>query len=94
MILEPFCLEGPATQNTETQPDKWNIFSTEVKKRAEKAKKVAEKYGLLFVPLQEKIDEVAQVEENSYWLRDGVHPTAMGHEIIKREWLKAFQTWK
>jgi len=29
--------------------------------------------------------------ENSYWLWDGVHPTSMGYEMIKREWLKAFE---
>lgn len=27
----------------------------------------------------------------TYWLQDGVHPTAMGHELIKREWIKAFK---
>lgn len=91
MILEPFCLRARATENTEEEPDRWNIFSSEVKKRAEKAKKVAEKYPLVFVPLQEKFDEAAKLEENTYWLKDGVHPTAMGHEIIKREWVKAFR---
>ena len=26
-----------------------------------------------------------------FWLKDGVHPTEAGHELIKREWLKAFE---
>lgn len=91
MILEPFCLRAVATENTEEKPNKWNIFRSEVKKRAEKAKAVAEKYNLIFVPLQEKFDEAAKNTENTYWLRDGVHPSAMGHELIKREWLKAFK---
>ena len=90
MIMEPFCLRANATENTEEEPDKWNIFHTEVKKRAEKARKVAEKYQLPFIALQDKFDEAAKSAENTYWLRDGVHPTAMGHELIKREWLKAF----
>ncbi len=30
--------------------------------------------------------------KESYWLGDGVHPTAMGHEYIKREWVKWFKT--
>lgn len=90
MILEPFCLQGSATENTEDEPDRWNLFSSEVKKRAKKARIVAEKYGLAFVPLQEKFDDVAQNAGNEYWLRDGVHPSAMGHELIKREWMKAF----
>lgn len=25
-----------------------------------------------------------------YWLKDGVHPTAAGHELIAREWLNTF----
>lgn len=90
MILEPFCLKAAATENTELDPDKWNIFSSEVKKRAEKARKVAEKYNLTYIPLQDKFDEAAKKAENTYWLGDGVHPTAMGHELIKREWLKVF----
>ena len=91
VILEPFCLKGVATDNTETQPDKWERFDSEVRKRAAKAKLIAEKYGLAFIELQDKFDELTQQAEPSYWLRDGVHPTAMGHEMIKREWLKAFR---
>lgn len=94
VILEPFCLEGSATENTEEEPDRWNIFRSEVLKRAQKAKAVAEKYNLFFIPLQSKFDEVSKTTENTYWLRDGVHPTAMGHEIIKREWLKVFDANK
>lgn len=90
MIMEPFCLRAVATENTEDCPDKWNMFNAEVKKRAEKAKKVAEKYNLTFVELQDKLDRAAETAENAYWLADGVHPTPMGHELIKREWLKAF----
>lgn len=94
MVMEPFVLEGSATTATEDEPERWNIFYTEVRKRAEVAKRVAEKYNLMFIPLQEKFDEAAILAENSYWLYDGVHPTAMGHAVIKREWLKAFEIYK
>ena len=67
------------------------MFYAEVRKRAEKAKKVAEKYNLTFVELQSVFDKVAEIEECTYWLIDGVHPTAMGHELLKREWMKAFE---
>lgn len=92
MILEPFCLRGTATENSEEFPDKWNMFSFAVRERAEKAKAVAEKYDLLFVPLQEKFDEALSKAPSNYWLVDGVHPLAPGHELIAREWLKAFFT--
>ena len=93
LIFQPFVLEGSATTATEDEPERWNIFCSEVRKRAQVAKRVAEKYNLMFIPLQEKFDEAAILAENSYWLYDGVHPTAMGHAVIKREWLKAFEVY-
>ncbi|MBR4910487.1 MAG: SGNH/GDSL hydrolase family protein [Clostridia bacterium] len=90
MIMEPFCLKGSATDNTEAIPDKWEMFSSEVKRRAQKAKAIAEKYNLPFIPLQQKLDEMSADTGTAYWLVDGVHPSAMGHELIAREWLKAF----
>ena len=86
MILEPFVLEASATENA------IDVFKTEVAKRSEKAKLISEKYGLTFIPLQEKLNEAAKAASNSHYLADGVHPTAAGHELIKREWLKAFQS--
>lgn len=91
MIMEPFVLRAVATENTEEHPDKWNVFNTEVKKRAAKAREIAEKYDLPFIPLQDKFDEAAKLAPNDYWLRDGVHPTTEGHELIKREWIKTFK---
>lgn len=85
MILEPFVLKAAATE------ENWEVFRTEVPKRAEKAKAIAEKYDLPFIPLQDKFDEAAKLAPNDYWLRDGVHPTTEGHELIKREWIKAFK---
>lgn len=84
MILEPFVLKGPATA------DNWEWFRVEVKKRAEMTKKVAEENNLVFVPLQYKFDEAEKSAPAEFWLSDGVHPTAEGHELIKREWIKAF----
>ena len=86
MILEPFTLKGTGNERY------FEEFRDEVAKRAEKAKEIAEKYDLSFVPLQEKFDEAAKLAPNNYWLADGVHPTTAGHELIKREWMKAFQS--
>ena len=91
MILEPFVLEASSTTATETEPERWDYFRTEVPLRAAAAKRIAEKYGLSYVALQDKFDEACKWEQNSYWLGDGVHPTSMGHWIIKNEWMKAFQ---
>lgn len=88
MILEPFALKGIGNEAY------WEEFQKEVLKRAEKAKVIAEKYNLTFVPLQEKFDEALKLAGNDYWLMDGVHPTTVGHELIKREWMKAFEEMK
>lgn len=94
MIMEPFCLREAATENTDEEPDKWNKFSLEVRKRAEKAKKIADKFDLPFVALQDEFDKASALTANTvgnkYWLYDGVHPTPKGHELIKREWMKSF----
>lgn len=88
MILEPFTLKGIGNESY------WEGFQKEVFKRAEKAKAIAEKYNLTFVPLQEKFDDALELAGNDYWLMDGVHPTTAGHELIKREWMKAFEEMK
>ena len=85
MILEPFVLEGPSTT------EHIDYFRTETAKRAAAAKRVADKYGIKFIPLQEKFNEAAKKAPETYWLADGVHPTAAGHELIAREWIKAFK---
>lgn len=86
MILEPFVLPGASNEG---RYDEWR---PEVIKRAEKAKLIAEKYNLPFITLQDKFDEACKSAPAEYWLGDGVHPTQMGHELIKREWIKMFNT--
>lgn len=93
IILEPFVLPGSATITDEEHPGRWEHFKNECTKRRWAAKKIADKYGLTYVPLQDLFNKVnSDAPEMGYWLRDGVHPTAAGHELIKREWLKAFET--
>ena len=85
LILEPFVLSGTATE------EQYQIFRPEVESRAKMARKVAEEFGLTFVPLQEGFDELCKKAPVEYWLRDGVHPTPKGHEFIKQQWLRAFK---
>ena len=96
MILEPFILPGSATCNSEDRPGRWDFLSAEVSLRAAAAKRVASKYGLPFVPLQEMFNKAnADAPEMGYWLYDGVHPSQAGHTLIKRAWLKCYEeNWK
>ncbi len=88
MILEPFVLKASATE------EHWDEFRSEAEKRAECAKRVAEKNGLVFVPLMKVFDDAQKLAPADYWTSDGVHPTDAGHELIKREWLKGFEKIK
>ena len=91
MILEPFDLPGSGTTSEET-PERYPEFRSETLLRAQAAKRIAEKHGLVFVPLQEVFDKAnADAPTPDYWLVDGVHPTAAGHELIKQAWLKGFE---
>lgn len=89
MIMEPFMLEGNGTSD---DGDKLTRFRTEVEKRAVMAKRIADEHGLTFIPLQAGFDSLAEKSRPNYWLGDGVHPTPMGHEYIKTQWLSAFNT--
>ncbi len=91
MILEPFVLQGGATFDPE-DPTVWERFNGLVRENAAAAKRVAEKYDLPFIELQAGFDALTEKAPASYWLADGVHPTAMGHCFIKDRWLETFGT--
>lgn len=82
VVLEPFVLNGSATN------EKWDRFHTGVLAVAQKAREVAERFGLLFIPLQEKFNALSTQTSPDCWLVDGVHPTYAGHELIASELLK------
>lgn len=84
LILEPFVLEGPATKHA------IDTFTTEVAKRAAVCKELAEEHGLIFIPLQKKLEALARATSNTYVLIDGVHPNTAGYELISRELYAAY----
>ena len=83
IILEPFVLKGTCTEKL------WDDFNTEVRKRAEASKQIAEEYNFTFVPLQDKFDSLSSDGNVSYWSVDGIHPTQAGHAVIKDELMQA-----
>jgi len=85
MLLGAYVTKGTATEAS------WDYFSPEVAKRAEVAKRLAQKYNLVYLPLQEKFDEMIEKHPEPYWTQEGVHPTDAGHELIAREWLEGFK---
>lgn len=93
IVMEPFVLHGTATDDRPDQPERFRVFDSGVRELAAITRCLAQRYHAIFVPLQEKFDTAVQRAEPSYWLMDGVHPTAKGHELIKRAWLEAFGTF-
>lgn len=88
MLLTPYLTHGTRAD------ENWEYFSTEVAKRREVVLKLAAEYGLPAVNLQEKFDEVCESTAPALWTFEGVHPTATGHELIKRAWLECFEKMK
>lgn len=87
-ILEPFITEGTAIDESH------DFFWTDVKKKAEAAKRIAEKYDLVFVPLQDKFDEACTKMPADNWTWEGVHPTVAGHGIIAKALMTSFENNK
>lgn len=94
MIIAPYVLEGTATCNTDVIPDRLERFQKDVAEKAAVARRIAEKYDFPLVDLQASFDEACTKAPPAYWAADGVHPTACGHEIIKRLWLDTFEKIK
>ena len=83
IISEPFVLKGEATAL------KYDEF-LKVKDYAKVCKKIAEDYGLYFLPLQDAIDKASEKAGADRILSDGVHPSVKGAVVIANEWIKLF----
>ena len=84
IFMEPFTL------NTGVVAENWEYFRVETALRADAVRRVAEETHQLFLPLQKKFDDACALCDASYWLRDGVHPTPAGHQLIADAWLALF----
>ena len=85
MLLEPFVVKACATEAT------YEDFRSDVESKAAVVKKLAEKYNIPFIPLQEDFDRLYNPENPGYWLRDGVHPTPAGHTLIADKWIETYK---
>lgn len=86
VILEPFLTGGSVNEQY------GDAFLAGVKKNAAIAKKVAEKYGLPFVTLQDKFDAWEALYGAEALTREGVHPTIMGHSLIAKALTDTLET--
>jgi len=79
VIMEPFF-----GNKKEEELDRF--FKSGIGTYQEKAKKIAEDYNAVFVPLQDLFDSYKEKTDIYNLLWDGVHPTTCGHELIARRW--------
>ncbi|WP_433749703.1 SGNH/GDSL hydrolase family protein [Paenibacillus amylolyticus] len=86
VLMEPFIL------NTGATAEKWEAWETYIGQYQKLAQGLAEEFGAVWVPLQQTFNDALKQADAAYWLWDGVHPTAAGHELIARQWLSVVQS--
>jgi lysophospholipase L1-like esterase len=85
ILVEPFVLPVTAEQA------RWGVEDLDAKRAV--VAKLAGEFGAALVPLQSLLsDAAAQGEGNASLAEDGVHPTALGSELIAGAWLTAEAT--
>jgi lysophospholipase L1-like esterase len=77
--MEPFFGDKP-------EEDLDKFFKNGIGAFQKKAKKIAEDYNAVFVPLQDLFDSYRNKTDIYKLLWDGVHPTTAGHQLIARRW--------
>lgn len=84
VLMDPFVMPGPATN------EHFDYFVKEVALRREAVSRLAKKYDLPVIPLQDIFDQACKRAPVECWTGDGVHPTAGGHALIAKHWLAKF----
>ncbi|ANY66140.1 lysophospholipase [Paenibacillus sp. BIHB 4019] len=85
VLVEPFILKTGVTL------ERWDEWQQIIKGYQEKTAALAAEYNAVLVRVQHVFDKASEVTGAAYWLWDGVHPTAAGHELLAREWLSTVQ---
>lgn len=92
VILEPFIVKLDLKEIGEEKSgdifDDWDVWEKHMRERAIVSKKLAEKYGAVFVPLFDDFAALAKRDGAKYWTLDCIHPTLAGHEHIARKWME------
>jgi acyl-CoA thioesterase I len=80
VLCEPFTLPcGVVT------PD----WTAEMTLRRAVVAKLAKEFDAVFIPFQTMFDNACKEAPPEYWAKDGVHPSAAGHQRMAQAWLQA-----
>lgn len=85
VLCEPFILR------TGAPAEQWEEWEARINHYQTIVRQLSEQFDTVHVPLQEAFNTAAARVNEAYWLWDGVHPTAAGHDLIAGEWLKVVQ---
>ena len=84
--------EAPFTALNVNETDEEKIFRyNEAKVYGKIVKSLANEFNAVFVPVQERMEEVLQEIDTEYIIWDGVHPTLVGHGVIAEQWYKTVE---
>jgi len=64
------------------------IYKLILKQKIDVVKKLSKEFKTLLVPLDRIFEKAARKKEPTYWSLDGIHPTAIGHSLIAKSWIK------
>ncbi|GGH16141.1 SGNH/GDSL hydrolase family protein [Paenibacillus segetis] len=81
ILCEPFILKAGGIV------EQWAAWDERIKNYQAVVRELAVQFNAVHIPLQELFNEAAQRVDAAYWLWDGVHPTAAGHDLIAKQWL-------
>ena len=80
ILLEPFVLLSEVVEES---------WIDEINARRAVVKKLAEEFNAIFIPCQSILDKALEKAPQEFWLRDGVHPTLAGHQLLADAWIEA-----
>lgn len=81
-LCEPFLLSAGGAL------ERWSERRALLAAYGEAVRALAREHEAVFVALQGAFEQAALGTSAEAWLGDGVHPSAAGHELIAREWLR------
>ena len=80
VLMEPFVLLTGAVEKH---------WLPEMRQRAVMVKELSAEFDAVFLPCQSILDQACKLAPAEYWLRDGVHPSLAGHQLLAEAWMKA-----
>ena len=94
-LLEAARRELPETQIVLMEPfllpfrEELRVWRDDLDPKIQAVRDLAAEFSCTLIPLDGIFAAAACRRENSFWLKDGIHPTAAGHALIADRWLDA-----